>query len=239
MRVLITRPWEDAEPLAAALRTHAIDSEIAPLLDIRYRGGPALDLRGVQVMLATSANGVRAFAARQPDRDLPVYAVGEATARVARANGFAAVEVASGDVAALAGLVRDRLDPAAGALIHAAGTSVAGDLAGMLKEDGFLYRREVLYEARVAESLPPAAVKGISERSLDGVVLYSPRTAATFVKLVQEAGLDNDCHAQFAFCLSHAVADRVASISWKSIVVAIRPEQSAMVRAIIAVDKKR
>ena len=237
MRVLITRPWEDAEPLAAALRTHGVDSVVAPLLNVRYLAGPALDLQGVQVLLATSANGVRAFAARQPDRNLPVYAVGDATARTARAEGFAEVEVASGDVAALAELVRDRLDPAAGTLIHAAGTKVAGDLAGMLGEGGFDYRRAVLYEALTAERLPPVAVQGIRDRSLDGVVMYSPRTAATFVKLVQKAELDNNCHAQHAFCLSQAVADRAASISWKSIVVAIRPEQSEMVNAVIAVDK--
>ena len=237
MRVLITRPWEDAEPLAAALRTHGVESVIAPLLNIQYLAGPALDLQGVQVLLATSANGVRAFAARQPDRSVPVYAVGDATARIARAEGFDEVKVASGDVASLAGRVRSQLDPAAGTLIHVAGTKVAGDLAGMLRKDGFRYRRVVLYEARTADSLPPAAVQGMRDRTLKGVVLYSPRTAATFVDLVRKAGLDRDCHAQFAFCLSHAVAERAASISWKSVVIAIRPEQSAMVNAVIAVDK--
>ncbi len=166
-----------------------------------------------------------------------MYAVGDATARIARAEGFQAVEVASGDVAALAGLVRDQLDPAAGALIHAAGSKVAGDLAGMLTEDGFRYHRVVLYEARAADNLPPAAVQGMRDRSLHGVVMYSPRTAATFVELVRKAGLDSDCRAQRAFCLSHAVAERAASISWKSVVVAINPDQSAMVNAVIAVDK--
>lgn len=237
MRVLITRPRRDAEPLAAALRTHRVESIIAPLLDIRNLAGRPLDLRGVQGLLATSANGVRAFAARERARDLPVYAVGDATAQTARAEGFPAVEIATGDVAALARLVRDRVDPAAGALLHVAGTKLAGDLSGMLAAAGFRYRREVLYEARTADSLPTAAARAIGARSLLGVILYSPRTAATFVDLVRKADLASDCRAQRAFCLSEAVAERAAVLAWKRIVVASHPDQSAMVEAVIAVDK--
>lgn len=235
--MLITRPWQDAEPLAAALRTHGVESMIAPLLDIRDFDGPPLDLEGVQGLLATSANGVRAFAAREQARNLPVYAVGDATARTARAEGFQAVKSATGDVEALARLVRERLDPAAGALLHVAGTKVAGDLSGMLTAAGFRYRREVLYEARTADSLPADAVRAIGERSLHGVVLYSPRTAATLAGLVRKADLERDCRILDAFCLSPAVAERAAALSWKRIVIAARPDQSAMVEAVIAVDK--
>jgi len=237
VRVLITRPLQDAEPLAVVLQTHGVESMIAPLLDIRNVAGTPLDLQGVQGLLATSANGVRAFAAREGARDLPVYAVGDATARTARVEGFLRVEVASGDVAALARLVRDQLDPASGALLHVAGTKVAGDLSSMLEADGFRYRREILYEARTVDSLPTAAAWAIGEHLLHGVILYSPRTAATFVNLVRKANLEGDCRNQRAFCLSKAVAERAAFLAWKRIVVAVRPDQSAMVEAVIAVDK--
>jgi len=83
MRVLITRPREDAAPLAARLAAKGIDSLIEPLLLIHLLPGAPLDLAGLQGLLVTSANGVRAFAARQPDRDIPVYAVGDASARAA------------------------------------------------------------------------------------------------------------------------------------------------------------
>ncbi len=237
MRVLITRPWDDAEPLAAALRARGVESTVTPLLDIRNLPGPPLDLGGVQALLATSANGVRAFATRERSRDLPVYAVGEATARTALANGFEAVEWASGDVEALAGLVRERLDPAAGTLVHVAGTKVAGDLSGMLGAAGFAYRREVMYEARVAEHLPSAAADVMRQVSPLGVILYSPRTAATFVDLVRKAGLAEDCRRLTAICLSRAVADRAAALSWKRIAVAARADQSAVIEAVISVDK--
>jgi uroporphyrinogen-III synthase len=237
VRVLITRPREDAEPLATALRAHGVESMIAPLIEIRNLDGPSLDLDGVQALLATSANGVRAFAAREPARNLPVYAVGDATARTARAEGFEAVKSASGNVAALAALVRDRLDPDAGALTHVAGTKVAGDLSGILRAAGFRYRREVLYEARAADRLPTAVAEAFRDRSLQGIVMYSPRTAAIFVDLVRKAGLDGNCGLLSAFCLSRAVAERTSGITWKRVIVAAHSDQSAMVEAVIDGDK--
>src|SRR5229473_1898951 len=113
MQALITRPIEDAGELAAAL-----------------------SLRGVQAVLFTSANGARAFARATARRDLAVIAVGDATARTARALGFADIASAGGDVGDLAALVAARLDPRRGALLHAAGSVVAGDLAARLRAAG-------------------------------------------------------------------------------------------------------
>jgi uroporphyrinogen-III synthase len=232
MRVLLTRPREDAEPLAAALREHGVEALIEPLLNIEWLPGPPLDLDGVQALLATSANGVRAFAARETRRGLPVYAVGDATARIAHESGFATVESASGDVESLADLVRRRLDPADGALLHAAGTAVAGDLAGRVEAAGFRYRRVVLYRARKAGRLSSGTVRAIRDRNVDGVVLYSPRTAETFVALVAEARSTAACRSLTAFCLSDAVAAKAGAIGWNRIVVARRPDQAAMVETV-------
>lgn len=232
MRVMITRPREDAEPLAGLLGQRGVETLIAPLLSVVYLDGPPLDLDGVQALLVTSANGARALARRAPRRDLPMLAVGDASARAASEAGFAAVESAAGDVAALARLAGDRLDPAAGALVHAAGGKVAGDLAGMLGRAGFDIRREVLYQARPAKRLPAAAARALAEGSLDGVLFHSPRTAAAFVGLARKARLVRACRRLVAWCLSPAVAEQAGAIAWRELWVAARPEQAAMVEAI-------
>ena len=100
---------------------------LEPLVAIRWREdgarvlAPLLD--GAAGLLFTSANGVRAFAAASPRRDLPALAVGDATAAAARAAGFADVASAGGNVADLALLVRRRLEPEAGALVHSRGAA--------------------------------------------------------------------------------------------------------------------
>src|SRR6185312_15240294 len=173
LRALVTRPEEDAAPLAAALAERGIDVTLEPLLAIRPLPEAPLDLAGVQALLFTSANGVRSFAELAGGRDLPgwralpVFAVGNATAAAAHNAGFTRVESAAGDVATLAKLATERLDPKAGALFHAAGSAVAGDLAGLLEQAGFTLRREMLYEARPADQLSPATVTNLSNGWFD------------------------------------------------------------------------
>lgn len=232
-RLLITRPRDDAEPLARILAAAGFPTLTEPMLDIVYRDGPPLDLDGVQALLATSANGVRAFVHRDRRRGVPVMAVGDATARAAAAAGFARVESAGGDVAALADLVIGRLDPAAGPLVHVAAGDVAGDLAGRLAAAGFTYRREVLYAAETAKRLGPAALEALQAGGLAGVLLFSPRTATTWVRLVGDAGCNGACGRLTALCLSRAVAERASTLPWHRVRVAAEPTEASLIAAVI------
>lgn len=231
-RALITRPQEDAEGVARELRRRGFEVMIEPLLGIATLPRATLDLAGVQAILATSANGVRALAAATPDRGLPVLAVGDASARCARDLGFTRVESAGGDADSLVALVKRRLDPRDGTLIHAAGTAVAGDISGALLRDGYQVRREVLYEARTAECLSRDLALGLSDSSIDIALFFSPRTAATFVTLARRAGVESGCSAVVAYCLSRAVAETLGGLGWRNVRVAGRPDQASLLAAI-------
>jgi uroporphyrinogen-III synthase len=234
LTALITRPDDDAEPLAAALIARGITVAREPLLAVKPVSDATVDLEGVQALLFTSANGVRAFANLSPRRDLPVFAVGDNTARTARAAGFETVESASGAIEDLARLVARRLDPKRGILFHAAGSAVAGDLAGLLGQQGFELRRSVLYTADQADALSDDT-KGRLERGEIGLVLlFSPRTAETFVTLVRGAG---DAATQgigqaTALCLSPAVEKAAQGLPWRAMMTAPKPDLPAMLRLV-------
>src|SRR6267378_1808470 len=89
LRALVTRPRAVAESLADALAARGIAAIIEPLLQIHYRSGPEPDFAGVQAILCTSANGVRALARLTAERALPLFAVGDTSAARARDDGFA------------------------------------------------------------------------------------------------------------------------------------------------------
>jgi uroporphyrinogen-III synthase len=233
-RILITRPREDAQPLAAILAGHGIDTLIEPLMHAQPVPGGPLDLDGVQALIATSANGVRAFAGRDPRRSLPVCAVGDATARAAREAGFAEVASASGDVEALAEMIIASRDPPAGAVLHMAGTVSAGDLGGRLSAAGFDYRRAVLYAMQPARALSAAAREALLRGPLTGVTLYSPRTAALFAQLVVADDLAACCRRLRAYCLSPAVAAKLEALAFSARITVGSPDQPAMVDAILA-----
>ena len=146
LRALVTRPREESESLTSALATRGVAALVEPLMEVHYQAPAVLGLDGVQAILCTSANGVRALARASGERGLPVFAVGDATAARARAAGFAAVESAGGDVGDLARLATSRLHPQGGPLMQVAGNVVAGDLAGLLRAQGFTVERRVLYE---------------------------------------------------------------------------------------------
>lgn len=229
---MITRPREDASGLAEALAGLGIETVIEPLLFIETLDTDAPVLTGVQALLVTSANGVRAFSALSDERDVAVYAVGDASARAAREAGFSSVTSASGDVDTLADLVAEKLNPEDGALLHVAGTKVAGDLAGRLEKAGFTYQRARLYHAAKAENLSGEGIQSIRDGNLDGVVLYSPRTAESFVELLEKAELGDSTHVMTVFCLSQAVAEKVGKLTWGQVVIAETPDQVAMIESV-------
>jgi uroporphyrinogen-III synthase len=228
MRVLVTRPGPDGAATARRLAEAGHEPVLAPLLEIVAQMDASFDLAGVQAVLITSANGARALGGATGRRDLPVFAVGAASTAAARDAGFERIESADGDVAALAALVRARLDPAAGRLVHVAGSVTAGDLSGDLTAAGFDVTRAVVYWAEPAKILPAPAADGLREGTLDAALFFSPRTAESFVALVDAAGLADACKGLVACCLSQAVADRLAPLTLGSLQVAERPDQAAL-----------
>ena len=228
MHVLVTRPIQDAEPLIALLGEGGVDASAEPLISIEVKKKAKPKLSGVQGLLGTSANGIRAFAEVAKSRSHVVYAVGDATARAAAIAGFEHIESAGGDVEALAELVVARVDPKAGALLHIAGTKLSGDLGKMLREKGFTYRRSVLYEAIAATEFSSDTADALREGRFDGVLFFSPRTAETFVTLARKSRLVRACGGLRAYCLSQAVAERAGAISWRDVCIAERPDQGAL-----------
>ncbi len=232
MRILITRPREDAAALAEKLKARGHEVLVEPMLEIRHAAGAAVDLSGVQAVLFTSANGVRAFIVAEKRRDLPAFCVGDTTAAAARAAGFTHVESATGNIEALANLVLRKLKPADGLLLHAAASVVAGDLAGLLKKDGFELRRTVLYSAEPATALSPTTAAALKARQIDIVVFFSARTAETFVRLVRAAGLAGSLSKTVALGLSAQVNEAAIGLPWAMMEAARQPQEADVIRAI-------
>ena len=232
MRLLLTRPHADSKKLARYLAAHGVSSVIEPLLNIRFRKGPSLDTAGVAALAFTSANGVHAFTKRSLRRDLPVFAVGDATARAARDAAFKEVKSAMGDVNDLAHLLSQALSPKAGPILHPAASHVAGDLAGLLIDAGFTYRREAIYMAEEITKLSPETCTAIARGDIDGVVLMSPRTGRIFKELMIRSKLAERAANMTAFCLSTAVADAVRGLPWCKVQTAERPEQNVFMELL-------
>lgn len=222
-RLIITRPEPDATAFAESARSVGFDPVIAPVMTVSFSQA-GLDLGGVGALAFTSANGVRAFAAAQPDPcALPVFAVGGMTAKAAQDLGFANLGVADGDVASLAAAIAVAAATGRfkGRVLHIAGADRAGDLAGALCKAGVEAKTAVLYRAEAAGSLSDAATAALAaEPPAEAVALFSPRTARVFLELVHRAGLTERLCGVVAACLSEAVAKAAAGAGWRRLIVA-------------------
>lgn len=215
MRLLVTRAEPDALKLKAALEELGHEATVEPLLQVEADADVAIDLEGVQALIATSRNAVRALKAhpaRAVARTLPLFAVGRATAEEARALGFETVITGAGTAHELVTHIVSVVDPAAGLLLHLAGDRLAVDMRSELEGHGFRVMQAVVYRSVAAKELSEDTVAQLAEGEIEGVILLSPRTAAVYASLMRRQGLSTVARGLTHFCLSEAVARQLTPL---------------------------
>lgn len=219
--IWITRAQPGAQATARRVEALGLEAHIDPLLGIALLD-PAVDLTDGAAIAFTSINGVEAFARLTSVRDRAVFAVGDSTARAARAAGFSQVTSADGDVATLATLIATARP---GRVLCAGAREPAADLPQQLARLGVEARGVAVY---AAVDRQPTRETRARLPALAVVLLHSPRAARGLARLLQEVpapGLQ-------ALCLSPAVAEPLADARRNgligSVAFAPRPRESAL-----------
>ena len=235
MRIAITRPAEDAAPLKRKLEALRHMVLTAPLMEIVPRLNAVIPDRPWQALAATSANGIRALANPERFAKIPTLTVGPQSLKAALSAGLPA-EAHGGDVNGLATYISTKLDPTAGPVLYLSGAETAGDLEAQLKNAGFDCTRVILYDAVPADTLGDLAA-ALRNRTVDAVLLYSPRTARIWMKLVKQEQLGADAAIPAYLCLSRNVA-AVLPESW-DIHVAETPDEHAILALLEQLARTR
>jgi len=228
MRLLVTRPMPDATKQAEKLKALGHEVLVAPMLEVRFLDTALPALAAMQALIATSRNALRALEAggKLADaRNLPLFAVGGATAGLARKLGFSDVYEGPGRAEALPLLIASHCAPGGGALMHLAGERLAYDVKGALEKQGFEVTQRVLYRTRAADSFGGDAHDALISGALDGVILMSPATAQSYVKLVEAQGLRQAAEKLAHFCLSQNVAAALATLDGERLVIDGSPSE--------------
>ncbi len=202
MKLLVTRPLDDAQPLAEKLDALGHEAVVVPLLHILARDGIVIPDQSFQALCVSSANGLLAKTDLTRFHHTPFFAIGPQSALEARRQGFDHVHDRGGNVEGLVRTMCKALKPENGPILYLSGSETTGDLEGKLKAEGFTVARVIAYDAApsVVTELPQILA------GADGVLLYSPRTAKLWVQQVQHAKLESQATAMTHFCLSANVA---------------------------------
>ena len=235
MRLVVTRPLEDAKRQAAKLTALGHEPVIHPLLEIVYPPLTPLALNGVQALIATSRNALRGLSRNgsfDASKRLPIYCVGEHTADFARRMGFSQIVSGKGTAMELAPQIIRAVKPASGALLYLTGETLAFDLETPLIAAGFAVPRLIVYEAREIGRVGAAQLAEQLRGGADGVILMSPRTASIFVDLIKSFKLEREARAITCYCYSNAIAKPLKDIGGLTTAISSHPTEKHMLALI-------
>jgi uroporphyrinogen-III synthase len=235
MRLLVTRPEPDATRTANTLRARGHQVLVAPLLqfeilpEVRFGLGPWAGI------VVTSANAVRAVEQHRKLGELlnlPLLAVGQRTADVARDAGFAKVRSSDGDVRDLVAAAGALFRGASVPVLYFAGEDRSADLVALLNREGVRVRTAVVYEMKMAAKFPDAIAAALADERIEGVLHYSRRTVEAYMRCAEEVGMRRAALSPTHFCLSREIAVGLESAGAPSVKCAARPEETALMRLL-------
>lgn len=228
-KIWVTRPRNDAQETAAKLAALGFEPIIAPMLEMQNLPANLPDAKSFAAIALTSANALVALDAQNALAELlhlPVFCVGDRTARLAKKYGFTNVFNANGALADLAQLIIDT--PVKGPIFYPAGKHVEGDLAAALAPNNRLVITTKTYEMRAVTKLPPEIAIALEDNTLTAVSFYSRRTAASFCALADTATIKDKMCTLTALCLSENVAMPLLENHFTRIGLADYPSEEAM-----------
>ena len=222
VRLLVTRPEPDASETAARLNALDIEAVIEPLLIAETLQTTLPRATGFAGLAVTSGNALRALHDRGElphFLKLPLYAVGDRTAALARAFGFAEVVSAGGSFDDLVMLLAKA--GIHGPLLYPAARQQAGDLAKALAPHGIMVITTPVYAMHPARRFS----RDLDDAALDGALFYSRRTAETFAALATNLRRKPRLGM---LCLSTAVAEPLLAAHFVRVSLADHPSEEAM-----------
>jgi uroporphyrinogen-III synthase len=166
MRVIVTRPQAQAEPLLNALRAQGFEPIACPVVATEPIDDGPIDVTGYEWVIVTSANGAAELGARHTGVLPRVAAVGELTAAALEAQGIPVEFVPT--LASQEGLLAELPRPVGRALF------VGAEGARRLLADELPADFRAVYRTVALAPAPPDG---------DLVLLASPSAAAAWAKL--------------------------------------------------------
>ncbi len=223
--IVITRPKADALKLADSLKRKGFRCIIEPMLLIHtlHENAKSLEYaldRVPQAILVTSKHAITALSLMTQLRNIPIVAVGQATASRAANLGFENVDFASGTAHALIAHVANKYSPANGPLLYIRGVDVSVDIAAKLMQQDFIVDSITLYQAKPTHKLSDELRNALADGIVDSVLFFSQNTLKTYARLITANSLA-DAHTHItAICMSRAIADKAKSLlAWKEVIL--------------------
>lgn len=239
VKMLVTRPEPDAQSTLARLAALDIEAVAAPMMVRQPLSVSLPAAEGFRAMVLTSANAVRTLVERgvaEHYHGLPVFAVGDRTAREAVQAGFIRVSSAAGTIHDLVNAMT--LSELTGPLFYPTGKHQSADLAKALAPLGIMVVTAKIYEMVAVDALQPDVLAMLSSGEIAAILAYSRRTASLFSERAQAIEPARR-RAIGMLCMSEAVAEPLLAARFTRISLADRPDDDAMMALALAFTREQ
>ncbi len=235
MRLLVTRPPHQAAATVAALQEDGHECLVSPVL-IRHDLDLPQPSGTFEIIVLTSRNAVDGLARQWPvdgREKLAVYTVGDATRDAAVSSGFLDAVSCDGTASDLVEKVAASCEsgaalksPGKPKILYPCALQPAHDLPAMFAARDLKCAAWPVYVMDEVEEFSSEVSQALKEGTLDGVLLYSARSARVFADLVsKQGGLRRPISL---FALSSAICAVLPPELAESCKVTKEPNESAM-----------
>jgi uroporphyrinogen-III synthase len=228
-RVLVTRPEPGASKTARRLAAAGFEPVVMPLSQVRPLPIRPLAVSGFAAIALTSANAVRhlpeTVAAICSDR--PLFVVGEATARAARAAGLTLAGQGAGDGSGLAALIAERV-PSGATVLYPCGRPRDGELERVLEARGISVEAVEIYETVACDIADADIAQAARPGPLDMALVYSAESARHLSRLASSEPGRQLLAGTRVLAISDKCASSLSGSVFGGIGVAERPDEDAM-----------
>ena len=218
MNILITRPLIDIEDLMGKLFSLGHNIIHVPTLKISSAGLNPINPEKYNAFIFTSANAIRNLKLSKVDNKKLCFCVGSITEKIVRQQGFVNTISAGGTVNALKNIIinSENLDKKK-ILAYVCGDNISSNLDQELSEEGFRIEKIINYTSKKIDVLNEDTNKLIKSHPPDIILIYSKRSAESFIELMKKYSLNGLMTGSRVMCISEKVLSVFKEAGWKKI----------------------
>ena len=225
--ILVTRPETSATYDVMLWRQAGFEVILAPLLTVNFVPTQLPYLENYQSVITTSVQAILALAHLTPQRDFPLWCVGQSSAKVAADCGFQNIFIppdGQENAFGLANAIAQHL--IRGRLLYICGKQTQFNIVEFLTLKDIQVDQAILYETQPNKAYWSQIDDFCANPNKIGVTFYSQRTAQVFKDYASSKKfnfkIDKGC---WPLTLSHAIADHIQAFFYEPPIIASTTKQ--------------
>lgn len=204
-----------------------------PLIRVKYlKVIDPKSLNNIQAIFVTSQHALPAFKEGSL-KNIPIFTVGDQTAKKAYELGFKHIFSSNGDAQNLKNLLMNNCSPEKGPLFYPRGVNIRWDLKKELEEVNFCTYEEIVYDAIPTSKFLPETIENLKNGEISDVFLFSPRSAEIFMNHMEFLNLKKILKNLRVFCLSPNISCHFMKAEWRKVYVAQEPTLKSLIEIFI------